>query len=57
MQKVITPDDLRVWVGKESKGVAGLSAQLGGDIGRVYAYSHRSNTHVLESWQLFFNTP
>jgi hypothetical protein len=43
------PDYLRVWVGKKSKLIAGLSAQLGGYLGRVYAYSHGSNTQILES--------
>jgi hypothetical protein len=57
MQKVITPDYLRVWVGKKSKRIAGLSAQLGGHLGRVHAYSHGSNTLIFESCQLFFNTP
>jgi hypothetical protein len=49
MQKVIMLDYLRGWVGKKSKRIAGLSAQLGGHLGRVYAYSHRSNTQILES--------
>jgi hypothetical protein len=57
MQKVIMPDYLCGWVGKKSKRIASLSAQLGGHLGRVYAYCHRSDTQILESRQLFFNTP
>jgi hypothetical protein len=49
MQKVVALDHLGLGIGKKCVGVAGLSAQVSGHAGSVYAYSHRPNALIRES--------
>ena len=57
MQKVVTPDDLRIGIGEKCIRVAGLAAQIGGLFRRVHAGGHRPNSQIFESRQLLFQYP
>ena len=57
MQKVVTPDDLRIGIGEKCIRVAGLATQIGGLLRCVYANSYWLNSQISESGQLFFYTP
>ena len=55
VQQVVTADDLEIGIREERKCVAGLAAQVRGDLGRVNADGDGTNSESLEILKLFLD--
>ncbi len=57
MDKIVTANCLRLRIGEESEGVAGLRDHALVDFGCVNTNCYRTNPYLMKTRQTFFNAP